>query len=384
MSFLIKKLLIEDNKDFDFLIDFVPRHYDASTLNISFFKELDEKFEFYRNEVYSNESYTMELDAEAINRSLKIGEYALLMKCYKDSPNTVLSQIENILADFKKLHSILWSKFDRRPFDRYALNTLKNYMYNCCLSFRMKDDNYTFGDLSKDILEVVDMQRRTGVYNFYPFRKAIEFILKTFKTNSELSEKDMGSQKKLLQKCITWFEEAIEWCHATKFYPIQCLYNECIVTVDKFGAVFIASNYCRPVKYEKLKDELNRYKNQLLSIGNEIEVRKERIEISKVRKEIDESRMKQVEILSFFTAIITFLFGTIGFFAKNENVSFYQLVSSIFGLGGVLLIFVCGIHLVTMRREKSFIDYFCHPRMWFCLFTIIVSIIGIIWLLMNN
>lgn len=167
------------------------------------------------------------------------------------------------------------------------------------------------------------------------------------------------------------------------FYPIQSLFRECLTVVRDFGAVFVASSFCRPISYNKLKDELDVYKNKALYLDNEIEVRKERLELVKIKKDIDNSRTRDIEVLSFFTAIITFIFGTIGFFAENKNSDFLHLMYSIFGLGAILLIFVSGIHLVTVRKEENPWDYFKHPRAWFCILTIVASAALLVWLIIN-
>ena len=118
-------------------------------------------------------------------------------------------------------------------------------------------------------------------------------------------------------------------------------------------------------------------------VDNEIALREEQEEMRSLKRDIDNSRTREVEILSGFTAIITFLFGTIGFFASNKESDFLHLIYSVFGLGAILMIFVSGIHMLTMRREKEVGDYFKHPRMWFCIITILASVGLIIWLLIK-
>lgn len=379
--FLLKKLLIEDNKEFDFLIDFKPYHYDTSTLHFEFFSSMDRNFEFYRTDDYTNESLGRELDKRAYDGTLSIGGYALLMKYYKDCKKTSESQIDNIIKEFNNRYLDLWGKFTIRPLDRYALNSLKNYMYNCRFSYRIKKDNYSFEELETDLDEINSLQSHTGILNYYPYRKAFKKAESLFNDNEDITIARLNEYRSFLQLCINKFSEAIEWCRSMSFYPIQLPYRECLVGIRIFGAVFIASSYCRPVKYEKLKDELASYKNRLLAIDNKIALRKEKRELKEIKADIDSSRTKEVEILSFFTAIITFLFGTIGFFTQDTHNDFLHLIYSIFGLGAILLIFVSGIHMVTVRREKRIRDYFNHPRLWFCIITIICCIGLLIWLI---
>lgn len=379
--FLLKKLLIEDNKVFDFMVDFEHKQYDTGKIPFKFFSEMDKRFEFYRAESYANDPYGDELDLKARNKNLQIGQFTLLMKYYKDSKNTRKPQIDNILKDFNQTYEALSAQFTKRPLDRYALGTLKNYMYNCRYSFLMQDTSYSFEELQNGLDEIMDIQSQTGILNFYPYRKAFEKALQMLRNNDTLDIVELDEYKAFLQLCISKFSEAIQWCRTNCFYPVQNAYRECLVPVANFGAVFIASSFCRPVRYGKLKDELNTFKSQALLMDNEIALRLEKKELKDLKKDIDHSRTREIEVLSVFTAIITFLFGTIGFFADNKNNDFLHLVFSVFGLGAVLLIFVSGIHLLTMRKEENVGDYFKHPRAWFCIVTTLACIGLLIWLI---
>lgn len=378
--FLLKKLLVDDGKEFDYMIDFKHYHYNASELTFRYFKEMNKLFEFYREEKYSNDSLGNDLDIKARNKTLTIGQFSLLMKYYKDSKNTGKEQINNILKDFDAKYDAKPVINVKEPFDRYALYTLKNYMYNCRFSFLMQSPSYTFEQLKEDLNEIIGIQNQTGVLNFYPYRKAFNKAMQLFHDNFTINKEGCQDFKRFLQLCISKFTEAIEWCKTYYFYPIQNQYQECLVKVDGLGEVFIASSFCRPVKYGKLEDELKTFKNQSLLVDNEIALREEKVELKKIRDDINHARTKEIEVLSVFTAIITFLFGTIGFFAENKNNDFLHLIFSIFGLGAILLIFVSGIHLLTMKKEEKVVDYFKHPRAWFCFITIIASISLLIWL----
>ena len=379
--FLLKKLLIDDNQVFDFMIDFEHKQYDTRKIPLIYFSEIDKRFEFYRSDVYQNEPFGDDLDMKAHNKLLPFGEFTLLMKYYLDSPKTRRTQIENILKDFDKSYETLSILLTKRPIDRYALGTLKNFMYNCHFSFLMRESSYTFKQLKEGLDEIIDIQEQTGIFNYYPYRKAFEKALELFKYNEHLEKSELDDYKSFLQLCISKFSEAIKWCKTNYFYPIQNTYRECLVRVADFGVVFIASTFSRPVRYEILKDELNTFKSKALFIENEISLREEKRELNNIKKEINNSKSKEVEILSVFTAIITFLFGTIGFFAENKNNDFLHLFFSICGLGAILMIFVSGIHIITMKKEEKVCSYFMHPRMWFCVITIILCVVMLIWLL---
>ena len=205
--------------------------------------------------------------------------------------------------------------------------------------------------------------------------------MQLFRLENSNEKAKFEEYKVFLQKCISSFSEAMQWCETNYFYPIQNTYRECLNPFEGFGAVFIASSFCRPVRYDQLRDELNEYKSKLLLFDNEMSLREEQDQMRSLKIDIDNSRTREVEILSIFTAIITFLFGAIVFYSDNNENDFVHLIFSIFGLGSVLMIFVSGIHLITMRKEQTVKEYFKHPRMWFSMFTILFCIGLIIWLL---
>lgn len=180
--FLMKKLLIEDNKEFDYLIDFELKHYSVKSLDFSYILKHDEAFEFYRSESYSNnDAYGLNLDRQAYSGKMFIGKYALLMKYYKDSKNTDETQIEHILDEFNSYYNSLSEQLNRRVFDKYALNTLKNYMYNSRLSYRMKSDNYSFDSLKRDIKEIMSLQKSTCVLTSIPIGRLLDIFSRYLK-----------------------------------------------------------------------------------------------------------------------------------------------------------------------------------------------------------
>ena len=196
----------------------------------------------------------------------------------------------------------------------------------------------------------------------------------------------MSSEEVLMQKYqalndyIYKFETAIHWCEEQHFYPVQLLYNECLKKDNSSGLiVFMPSSFSRPINYNKLEDDLKQYKSELGLIKGELNLQKERARIELLKNEIDASKKSNIEILGIFTTVITFLFGCVNIFSgtNNTTLSLSEQVLRIMCLGLILLLFVSAIYLLTMRREKQFMDYLRHPR--FIFFGL--SIIGYILIL---
>ena len=306
---------------------------------------------------------------------------ALLMKFYKDFPSTTIIQIDNLLDAFDKKYDFLYKLHFSRGYDIYALHTLKNYMYNCRLSFKISKTNYLFDDLEKDMLEIMNIQNVTGILNFYPYQKAIEFIIQLVEKGKELSKQTLVKYLSRLDFYLNKCEEAINWCEEQRFIPVQNVYNDSISRVDDFGAVLIPSTFCRPINYEKRRHILSAHKTHALFLKNELSLREEREDIESIKQQIDKSHWKNIELLSIFTAIITFLFGTVNFMANGSSMTITQQIYNIMTIGLVLLLFVCAIAVVTMQRENDPKKYWRHPRLYFLIASIIIFLALLLYIL---
>lgn len=144
------------------------------------------------------------------------------------------------------------------------------------------------------------------------------------------------------------------------------MYNECSKSFDRIR-VFTPSSYSRPIDYKALNDDLQQYKTDVGILKGEISLHKERTKIEALKTEIDASKKSNIEILSLFTAVITFLFGCVNIFSDKNNISISisQQILQIVCLGLILLLFVSAIYLLTLRREESIGAYFKHPRFYF-------------------
>lgn len=379
--FLLKKLLIEDANEFDYLIDFKLQHYSVSSCSTGFLSDFDKSFEFYRSNNYTEDNFVRTLYQKSLNGKLRVGQMALLMKFYKDFSGSTLIQIDNLLEGFDKKYDQLYKLHCSRGYDVYALHTLKNYMYNCRLSFKISRTNYSYDDLEKDMMEIINIQNVTGILNFYPYQKAIEYIIKLVEEGKELSKLTLAKYLSRLDFYLKKCEEAINWCEEQRFIPIQNVYNDSISKVDDFGVVLVPSTFCRPINYDKRRHILNGHKTHALFLRNELSLREEREEIEAIKQQIDKSHWKNIELLSIFTAIITFLFGTVSFMANGANTTITQQIFNIVAIGVVLLLFVSAIAVVTMQREKEHRDYWKHPRVIFLIATIVISAILLVYIL---
>lgn len=365
-SFLLKKILHVSGKS-EYCFNFKTYQIKKEDIQIDTFNELYERFEFLHGKDF-DEAGISEWQHKCLSGSVRISEIVMLMKHYQKDGGTI-RQINNLLDDFNKKYNKLYKKVFNKKFNRHALNTTKNYLYNCRLSFKIKHTKYSFEDLCVDMEEIENIQAETGVKNFYPYRKAVIFLFEDIANDISLKldynyENSVIPKLELLKKFLSKLEIAIKWCENQHFYPFQLMFNECCIKHSVLNIrLFVPSSFTRPIKYDQLFEELEEYKLKEILFQNKIELLKEREKIEHIKADLAKSERKYIEILGVFTAIITFLFGSINFYSKTEDVT--TLISSCLGFGIILLLFSSSIYFLTMPQLKTKKDYWQHPRFLF-------------------
>lgn len=381
-SFLIKKLIYFEGLA-EYSINFKNILIDKRSITAECFNEFDKHFEFFNKIQYGdNEPLVLAWQDKCYRKQARISQMVLLIKYYKDSENTTKQQVDNLVTDFDALYNKIYPKFLHKPFDRYALDTIQNYMYNCRLSFYIKHD-YTFELLRSDISRIEHIQATTHIKNFYPYNKAISFLINDIRNdiiNKATLETISNPKMITLQSYIKKLEDTIHWCQEQAFYPVQLLYNECLKRdTNSDIIVFTPSSFSKPLNYDDLYGELQRYKAEVEILKSELNLQKERFEIEQLKKDIDASKKSNIEILGIFSAVITFLFGCVNIFSgeNNSGLPITQQIIHIACLGIILLLFVSSIYILTMKKENCLLDYLRHPRFW--LFALmIIGYIGIL------
>lgn len=110
-------------------------------------------------------------------------------------------------------------------FDKYALHSMRNLMYNCRLSYFLQQKSYTINSLKDDMDVIEDFQSKTGVTNYFHFQLAIEYLLK--KAKEQISFDALKTIKELLNKYVVSYNKAISQCK--KMGSIHC--NLCLRNV---------------------------------------------------------------------------------------------------------------------------------------------------------
>lgn len=374
-SFILKKLLHKGDS-FEILIDLQKTEITRNSIT-TFPDNIEKLFSYFEN-IHEGHPYT-----EAIITKSQLSIYggrgtfmqmAHLMNYYCVECKSK-QQIERLLSDFEQKYTSIYNKLIKHNFDKYALCTLRNFMYNCKLSYVLQQKECTTEQLCNEIEIIENIQEETNIRNFYPYKKAIEFLLN--KAKSKINERDTSFDYnkfiKLLDDYIDKFDKNINWCQNHCFYPVQLLLKECIVEVDK-DMIFLPSSISRPIDYGKLQKVRENFRSDIEFIRNSAIYIKDKIDTETIKDELKNIEKRYLEIGGILIGVVTFLFGTINIFSQQASTP-QQLFESTMWLGVILVMFAL-LLVIVIEYWQGLIN---KARITICgiIFVIYTIIIGV-------
>lgn len=350
-AFLLKKSLPRD-VEYEYYIDNNKFSVSRSTL-IPLPESINEHFKsflyFSEDDVHDTDKIShIQHNCQAGTATIK--EYITLFDYYRKFAKQQ-TQIDNVLKEFsiiyKRTIPVLHDEFDL-----YAWRTMLNYLYNCRLSYMLnrRKTKPSFGELKRYISEIDALQQDTRILNFYPYKKACEYLIVLIK--QELSNRNLINYKEkidLLEELIGSYEKTLDWCHTHHFYPIQMPSEYCYVEGLDIK-LMLPSTFSKPIDYNKQYEALKTFKSELRFINESLQIIEQTKELNSLKDSLKASEKKYIEIGGIFVSAITFLFGTINIFT-NDKASPLQMFISTIGLGILLVLFASLLMLVVSKRE---------------------------------
>lgn len=311
------------------------------------------------------------LERKLEDHSITIPELIVLMKHYQKSDNRI-SDIDKIMNHYDG-HVRLSASIPLTSYNRFFLRLLKSYLHNSKLSYQLSHDKFSILELKTVYNEIKDEQRSINVNNFHPFGKLLEHLSKHYLLNIDsVDSNDYAEALDLYEKCLKSYSTSIEWGLKNDFYSFLLPFSDSMISYSDNLKVFYPSSFTRPLRYEKLKDELSdivrsydMYKTQKFLID-------ERKSIVDVKKEIEVAKKESIKILGVFSTVVTFLFGTIDVFAKSKD--FKETLLTSLGVGIVLYFFCTLIYLLLLSGD----DYKNKPVKFYSV--LFIALIGAILL----
>lgn len=377
--FLLNKLSFFKEREVEYCIDFVKQKINTGEVDNTDFKNYDINFSyFYRDKKIDNNSILLwQKNCQLGHNKIELWQFILLIRFYTKKANT-LSQIQNLVDIFDKYYAKNIHK-QKSEFDRYAFNTIKNFMHNCMFSYRIKfpEKSYKLEDLIEDLQKIITIQNETSIRNYYPYKKTLEYLLKSIRGDLKKGDKkeEIQIKKECFDNCLPLFKESFNWCNETQFYPFQLPYEECIIDTGNELKLFYPSSFCKVINYNEKEKELSQLEIDAKFVENEMELQEKMNELNVIKSQVQETKNNFIKIITLFISIFTFLFSSIGVFSsKDDGMKFIDKINNTSIFGFILIIFCSLMYIITSNDNKWII----RNRIWIFILIPIISFILII------
>lgn len=382
INLLIKKLLTYSGPSI-FSINFTEYQLTYQDVKLKYFDPIWKQYELFSaiNNVtsLSDNPLIKKYESNSFQDKSTFSELILLMRAYCKDPKSSKEQIRNIFSEFNKKYNSYYKKGLLLDFDRNALDSMKNVVYNCRFSYYLQQKDYTIKRLKKDMEKIESFQCHTGAHNYFHFQIAIEYLLK--KAKEKVSLKNLREIKELLNNYIEGYKRTINQCQKDMFYPLQLMFDECLFYIkDLDKTVFIASSFSQPANYKLLKEKADDYRIGLFQIENKLDLLEEQETIDELKNNLEATTSKYIEIGGIFVAVLSLLFSVVSFTDTRMDIKDITLHS--LGMSYILLIFISCIYVLTLKKDSKISDYFKTFRFWFFFVLFILSIIFLYFIIM--
>lgn len=347
--------------------------------------------EVKRNELYNNwlekiyYHYDINKDREEIHTKIvnpilhkklhKLTFYELhsLIKYYKDVKFN-LNKLKEILDYILEFESKEYHRYnDFSSYDKYCFQIIKNYTINNYFSAYSENIN----DLKEYINEYKFCKYSLNniVDNYfldYKFLdKALDYIIYRLNKNSK-SESDYKEIEEFCDIINTDFKNVIdkyydkkEWAKINSNFIFIMPKNESILKVNNddsaenqiISKIFVATSFILPFDYNESDKNYSSVRQKFREVkslaGVLLNLKKDLNKIEELNKEFDRKDLKSIEIISLFTAIITFVLSSIPAFKFINSIS--EALLFMMSLAGALGIFILLIfwHTRKITSDKS-------------------------------
>jgi len=281
-----------------------------------------------------------------------------LTKFYKDiQPNfTQITAIKNEVA--LRYED---AKSNNDEYHQFVCSIALNYLAGNEFSLLLDNASVTDGEVHLAYQNVLNIQTATGIYNFFPQFKYVEFIKKKLdaypKTLTMLN--DLEIQRRYIETCKTIFKtyvEHVDWSRKNYNYVFYLPVEESTLVIDngQLTKLYIASTFVMPLykkdyieAFEKFKKEIDATETAIITFEN---IQGELLKLRTAQQDIENREIKSIETLSIFTTIVTFVFASVVEFKFITQPS--QAILFTICLSTSLAIFV---FLIVLLRSNSFI-----------------------------
>lgn len=292
-------------------------------------------------------------------KDLKFLQIHQLIKYYKDVKKTPHKLKE--ISDF-----LLAKREEKNSFyDSYVLNIISNYALNNKFSLFLESN--TNLDIIKSEYNNTKDKIKGEINNFFLEFKYLNSLLDIL--DSKINEKEnlgfLEYEKTITDECkiiLNKYFANKEWSKNNNNYIFLLPFEECLVKIDNKAEtenIFIASSFLLPPDNNKIEVQYNEIRQKHKSLSYHINtikrLRKELNKIDELNNAFDKRDFKSIEIISIFTAIITFVLTSIPAYKFIDGV--YDALLFMLSLATALAVFVTLILFSTRSLYKQWYAY---------------------------
>ncbi|MHC5310954.1 hypothetical protein ACYSNM_12990 [Myroides sp. LJL116] len=225
------------------------------------------------------------------------------------------------------------------------------YLYNNCFSLFILDENKTFVDVTKEYKRLQKIFNKKGNHNFFIHLKYLTYVVSRLQDNSQdLPEGiDFSEIYKSMEKCKSNFQ----WCIQGLNLIYDFSFDESFVTIEGVD-VYHASSFSLPLSVIENEWKIQEVERNLRKCEYEYDRRKLseniRDQNNTLVTKIESLNNKSIQTITIFTAIISFIVGTVSVYKFIE--SFLQALITMIAFGVSISIFVFLVFLSTRGIEQ--------------------------------
>ena len=374
---LLKLSHFTKDKRIEYKFNFVSTVVDPAKMNSLSTEEYSNYLKFIDPESYITGADAFKWQTHVGKKWARLGQMVLLMRYYtKVTKNP--KQAQNLLSEYEafykeKNNSVFYD------FNKYALRSVRVYMYNCLFSLKCKNpDKFDFDAIKSNLEDINAVQDECMIHNYHPYKKAVEYAVHSITNDMKAKVEKVMLQKKfeLLKSWQSLYRENIDWCCQNQRYAFQLTFRECTEVGNDYK-IFHPSSFSRPLKFKEIYKKCGEIDLKISMLENELAKYDEILSIKEAQEKISNMERKNMEHMGLFVTITTFLVGLLSIFiGNNGQVSIVEKMRYVLALGLVLVVFVCLGYFVVRGKDS---------KLRSCVFGFLIgistaSILGICWI----
>lgn len=293
---------------------------------------------------------------------LKFLEIHQLIKYYKDVKKTPhkLEEISKYLSEIPKEN--------KHFYNSYAVNVISNYALNNRFSLFLESALNL--ELIKNEYNSTSDKIKGEINNFFLEFKYLNALLDILdlKINEKENVDFLEYERTITDECKIILDKYFsnkEWSKSNNNYIFLLPFEECLVKIDNnidIEYIFIASSFILPPDNNKIELQYNKIREKHKSLSYHINtikrLRKDLNKLDELNNAFDKRDFKSIEIISIYTAMITFILSSIPAYKFIDSV--WSSLLFMLSLASSLGIFVMLILFSTrgFKDNKRGILYF--------------------------